>query len=327
MGVRLSVRPLWTSEAGAELVYEFDQERIVIGRQRGADVHVPHPAVSGHHATLRVQGASWVLADEGSTNGTYVNSVRLPPGRPKVIRSGDIVHLGGFALEIAIGVPVVEATGIDKTAALARRIVRDVLAGSASLGPTRLVVLNGPSTGQSVDVPLPPARLVVGRGETCDLFLSDADLSREHAEVRADLDGVILRDLGSKNGTRVNDRPVVERRLRDGDELRFGRTVVLFEDPMEARIGEISDAPEAEVETPSPSPPAEPEPTPPPAPPEAAATVAEATSRGATPETAAAPARAPRGHRRSLLSADIVIYILAGAVLLLSIAGLVVLLR
>ncbi len=328
MGVRLAVRPLWTSEAGAELVYEFDQERIVIGRQRGADVHVPHPAVSGHHATLRAQGSSFVLLDESSTNGTRVNGVRVPPGRPKVVRSGDVVHLGGFALVIELGLPVVDATSVERTAALARQIVRDVLGAPGSDASPRLVVSNGPSEGRVLAVPPPPARLVAGRGETCDLSLSDADLSREHVEVRSDLDGVVLRDLGSKNGTQVNERPVVERRLRDGDEIRIGRTVLLFEDPVEARMGEISDAPEERMETPVPPPVA-----PPVAPDEerpsngAPATEPPDAHVQAAPSGLGASPSPSRRAARSKLSADLVIYLLAGAVLLLSIAGLVVLLR
>ena len=46
--------------------------------------------------------------------------------------------------------------------------------------------------------------LIVGRAPTCDLPVFDPTISRRHAEVVADGDGVRIRDLGSSNGTFVN---------------------------------------------------------------------------------------------------------------------------
>ena len=72
MGARLVVRSLW-SDAEPTFEYAFDQERIVIGRQKGADVLIPHAAVSLHHVTIATDGSQYVATDPGSTNGTYVN--------------------------------------------------------------------------------------------------------------------------------------------------------------------------------------------------------------------------------------------------------------
>ena len=60
----------------------------------------------------------------------------------------------------------------------------------------------------------------------------DAHLSRRHAEVRLTDAGVILLDLGSTNGTWLNDRRITDAEpLTDGDVVRLGRTELRYFDP------------------------------------------------------------------------------------------------
>jgi adenylate cyclase len=63
----------------------------------------------------------------------------------------------------------------------------------------------------------------VGRTEACDIPVPDTTVSRRHAELVTDAEGLLVRDLGSANGTYVNDAPVGEARLAAGDRLRFGQ--------------------------------------------------------------------------------------------------------
>ncbi len=63
----------------------------------------------------------------------------------------------------------------------------------------------------------------------CDIVLNDTNVSRRHAEIRPTPDGFALVDLGSTNGCRVNGVRVVQRDLRDGDELTFGNTRITFQ--------------------------------------------------------------------------------------------------
>ncbi len=320
MGVRLTVKSSWSEATGSvPCVFEFDQERVTVGRSAGSDVLLPHQAVSGQHATFRAQGAGWVVQDEGSTNGTRVNGSAIPPGRPKPLRTGDIVDVGGFAVRVEVGVAVTAATSVDRTSALARRLVRELVDPEGTAPPPRLLVLNGPDEGKALDVPEPPARLLVGRGESCDLALKDADASREHAEIVRDLDGVIVRDLGSKNGVLVNDRRVTERRLRDRDEVLVGATVLVYEDVAETMLREIAAEPDRKLDTP---PPPAPEPAADDAPPdEPAPTDSKVDTAAVADETPEPTAPRARGA-----GADVLIYLLAAAVLALSIAGLVILL-
>ncbi|MGD8317515.1 MAG: FHA domain-containing protein [Myxococcales bacterium] len=124
MGVRITVQSLWPgADTAATFVYEFAQSKIVIGRSRSADVQLPHAAVSGTHATIRAQSAGYVLVDEGSTNGTRINEVRVAPGRPKIIRARDLVDLGGYRLTLELGVPVAQPTSARLSTEHARRML------------------------------------------------------------------------------------------------------------------------------------------------------------------------------------------------------------
>jgi len=61
------------------------------------------------------------------------------------------------------------------------------------------------------------------------VVLSDPNVSRRHAEVRRRGADVVVVDLQSTNGTRVNGAPVRERVLEDGDEILVGTTAIRYE--------------------------------------------------------------------------------------------------
>jgi pSer/pThr/pTyr-binding forkhead associated (FHA) protein len=128
MGLRITVQSLWTEMAPSAFVYEFAQPRIVIGRSRSADVQLPHATVSVTHAVIREQDAGYALVDEGSTNGTRINEVRLVAGRPKMLRNHDLVDLGGYRLTIDLGVAIAQSMSARLTADYARRILSEQLA-------------------------------------------------------------------------------------------------------------------------------------------------------------------------------------------------------
>jgi adenylate cyclase len=71
---------------------------------------------------------------------------------------------------------------------------------------------------------------LIGRGEGSTLRLVDGSISRQHASIRREASGYWLVDLGSANGTYVNDTALTSaRRLVDGDRLQFGTRVMAFE--------------------------------------------------------------------------------------------------
>jgi pSer/pThr/pTyr-binding forkhead associated (FHA) protein len=100
--------------------------------------------------------------------------------------------------------------------------------------PTRLVALDdGP------DIPLGREPIVVGRHPLCDVRLPSIRVSRRHCCL-TEVDGeVAVRDLGSSNGTRINDRRVEAGRLRPGDTLTIANLRYRLE---KGRVAESSRA-------------------------------------------------------------------------------------
>src|SRR4051812_49568689 len=111
-----------------------------------------------------------------------------------------------------------------------------------------------PREGREVEV-TPGA--VIGR-EGTDIVLPDPEVSRRHAAIRVDAEVVAIEDLGSTNGTFVNDERITgTRSLRDGDTVPFGNTV------WRLRAPRAPDAPGAAPQgTPAPAAPAPPPPPP-----------------------------------------------------------------
>lgn len=70
--------------------------------------------------------------------------------------------------------------------------------------------------------------VTIGREEGNLLRLNDERVSRYHAKIQLDSDDIVLTDLESTNGTRVNGNPVSIRRLRPGDQVGIGRSTLLF---------------------------------------------------------------------------------------------------
>src|SRR6516162_4893592 len=70
--------------------------------------------------------------------------------------------------------------------------------------------------------------VTIGREEGNLLRLNDERVSRFHAKVQQDGNDLILTDLESTNGTRVNGHTVQIRRLRFGDRISLGRSLLLF---------------------------------------------------------------------------------------------------
>jgi hypothetical protein len=92
--------------------------------------------------------------------------------------------------------------------------------------PPQLVTVDGPTQGKVFE--LAKDRISLGRLPESDVLLSDPGASRRHAEIRQQDGGWVIADLGSTNGTMVNELTIGERPLQDGDRITIGRTVLEF---------------------------------------------------------------------------------------------------
>ena len=78
--------------------------------------------------------------------------------------------------------------------------------------------------------------VVIGRSPDCQVVLKDFGISRNHAKILVDEDGVRIMDLKSKNGTQVNGVPIVEARLKDNDRILLGKFQLTFSKTLDAKI-------------------------------------------------------------------------------------------
>lgn len=111
-----------------------------------------------------------------------------------------------------------------------------ILVGDEPLRPTvqryRLVMLRGPEVGKSFE--LKDTETKVGKGHDNDIVIPDATVSRTHFAIRRDGDRYALCDLGSTNGTWLEDAQIREAYLRPGARIRAGEVLLRFQPMAEA---------------------------------------------------------------------------------------------
>lgn len=89
-----------------------------------------------------------------------------------------------------------------------------------------LVIIYGDDLGRRI--PLGAEPTIIGRSSKCDVQLDQESVSRNHARISRQRNNYVIRDLGSTNGTYVNDELIDEVVLRDGDQIKVGRTIFKF---------------------------------------------------------------------------------------------------
>jgi ABC transport system ATP-binding/permease protein len=217
---------------------------LIIGRRRG-DLVLDDALVSGTHAQILPREDGWVIQDLGSTNGTLVDG-RLVYEAP--LRPGAEISLGNTRMVLFIG--LAEGTADQRTGQTATPQLE-----IAWLLDEELVELGGSpdrtrSTADVIDqdLRLPPGvsavvevvagqdvgkvfrftrgNITIGR-HLGEIPLSDLEASRRHAVIELfGREMIFLRDLGSTNGTYHNGQRVDVARLRNGDTVGVGRSVL-----------------------------------------------------------------------------------------------------
>jgi ABC-type multidrug transport system ATPase subunit/pSer/pThr/pTyr-binding forkhead associated (FHA) protein len=171
---------------------------VTIGADPACEVVVEARTVAGRHAAIRERDGRHYLADLGAGSGTLLNG-ELLQGESRWLTSGDSIEVGGEPLRYVAG------------------------------ERTRLGAAAAPTAGAPT-VHLGSGALTIGRDPANDVVLDDPNVSRFHAEVRP-LEGASeVRDLGSRNGTRVDGEFVSGRVvIRPGAEIGIGPFRLVFD--------------------------------------------------------------------------------------------------
>lgn len=181
-----------------------------IGKGGVNDIVIDEDGVNGFHADLKVDGDTVLISDVNTETGTLVNGQKISEAMP--LAAGDTITIGGVDLEV--GEEDANDTAA-KTLVLSGTALAEIGAGGWSL-----IADSGPEKGQRIPI---SDRTEIGRALECDISILEPALSRKHAELEPLDDGLLLRDLGSVNGTFVNGEKIDEVRLKDQDVLQFGK--------------------------------------------------------------------------------------------------------
>jgi pSer/pThr/pTyr-binding forkhead associated (FHA) protein len=181
-------------------------------------------SVNALHAKLIVEGNKFLLKDNNSTTGCFINGQRITN---REILPGDIVKLGNTELIV-----------------LDPRQLHDNGPRSET-APWRLVSDSSWLPGKTFLVPV--GRVVtIGRAEQCDITIPGTHLSRKHAELTVQDSRLMIKDLGSSNGTYLNEKRISEASADNDDRLRLDvysfRVVAPETDAYRTRIRPIGDA-------------------------------------------------------------------------------------
>jgi pSer/pThr/pTyr-binding forkhead associated (FHA) protein len=202
-----------------QTVVDLAREEYSVGRDVVNTVRLTERNISRKHALLKKNGAGWVVRDLTSYNGCFVNGQRVSGERP--LKHGDLLQLGDYRLEM-MDDAVLSKDPESKTATLPGRpsqTIREL--------PNRLVMILGPVIGASF--PLLDKRVVIGRGEDCDLPVNDTSVSRVHAEIHTiEGDRYEVMDRDSSNGVRVNGVELKRAILDAGDVIELGDVQLKF---------------------------------------------------------------------------------------------------
>jgi len=188
-----------------------------VGSGAANDIVISEDGVNGFHADLKVEGDRVTITDINTATGTMVNGDKITGSI--TLRAGDLITIQGVELEVLED----DVSAGAKTLVLSGTALMELGTGSWSL-----VAGSGPEKGQIIPI---MDRVEIGRALECDISILEPALSRKHAELELQGDDLVIRDLGSVNGTHVNGEKVEEVKLKDGDRLQFDKVHVIVSAP------------------------------------------------------------------------------------------------
>lgn len=182
-----------------------------------ADILLPDPSVSRSHARITVQNGMVTLEDVGSTNGTFVNGQKLTPQDPVTLTNGAEITFGGTRLTLQMtGAPPADQAPTESTLAASAPVTQTltVTAQEETAEPetteeeTEVVAYWCRDDG-TMRVPLSPGMYTIGRRPSNHIVVPDPYVSGNHAILLVEPDLANIEDVGSTNGTFVDDTKLI----------------------------------------------------------------------------------------------------------------------
>jgi len=219
---------------GPEAGKKFQLTRLTtsLGR-KNCEIILNDPTISSKHATIEVTREDIMIYDQNSTNGTFVNGEQIsscPLQNLDEIKLGETrllfsIASDPYAIYHEAGSEEMEKTPVmdEQTRVLGEGLFNPELPEEFHAA---LMVEEGPNKGQHFRLRL--RSTVIGR-KGAELILDDDSVSQRHAQIEIhSKDKITIKDLASKNGTRVNNVLVSAVKIRNGDVIQLGKTRMTF---------------------------------------------------------------------------------------------------
>lgn len=201
---------------GEHAPYELKDGINRVGSGADADIVLVAPGIGAAHCEIEFTAPDQaVLKPTAAQNTVVINGKQALA--PQAIKPGDLVLFARIGARVVAG----------ERAAAAAAAARPVVAQNEDDGRTRVrmalpkFVLRGVS-GSTFGKHFPlTGTVTIGRNADCTISIPGDEISRQHAKLQILPDGIAVEDLGSANGTYINDKRVHHGMLMPGDELRL----------------------------------------------------------------------------------------------------------
>ena len=200
-------------------IYELEDEEITIGRGSKNQIIIRDNEVSREHCRLVRLMDEYELVDLSSSNGTFVNGQRVVGSW--LLQPGSIIELGdSITLEYErLNISFLQKPPEPRLAPVINEIANVRLKHS-------LLMTIGPSVGSIF--PLTDVIVTAGRDLSNDIVIQDPEISRYHLRLRRHKQVYVVEDMGSTNGTYVNNLPLQQPQVLESDDvLKLGSMVQL----------------------------------------------------------------------------------------------------
>lgn len=225
-----------------EWSHEFATETIDIGRSTENSVQLSSGGVSRNHARVLFDGGNFFIIDLKSDNGTCLNGLKLASGEKNILRHNDTISIENFNLTFnsvdqMLNQSFNEITDSD---VLEIKLLKKVLTALDKEKVPSIEVLTGTAIGKKALLTDEIQELTIGRDPSAGFKIEEYVVSRKHARLARKWGGFVIEDLGSKNGTFVNNKKVTEEPLHDGDRISLGTIILIYRNPQEVNLKSIS---------------------------------------------------------------------------------------
>ncbi len=200
-------------------IFRLNTPVITIGRGNRNTIIIHDNEVSREHVRLTLTDNGYEILDMNSSNGTFINGQVLEGGTTWLLQTNCIIELGdSITLEFRPGEPGTDDLRATRTA--------QTTFDDTQFLQSYLVYLGREEGAQPAVYPLSGMNITVGRSTACNIVIIEPELSREHFRLSLVGRTYSISDLGSTNGTVLNNEILEDTRpLKNGDIIQIGRNL------------------------------------------------------------------------------------------------------